>query len=203
MTLSHAPNPTSGYTMSNKGKYESRNPLKRALLGRFLRRVRFIVDAGDTDLILDVGTGEGLFWQETACSSSVIGVDVRQDALVEALGRGISPVRASALRLPFADSSFDLVLAMEILEHLPCPELAVQELRRIARERVIVTVPWEPWFSLAVLIGSGQHWRRLGREPEHINAFGPREIESLLRIAFPTVRVTFCAPWMIVEAFTW
>lgn len=186
--------------MSNKGKYESRNPLKRAMLNRFLRRVRSIVDASDADVILDVGTGEGLFWQDTSRRPTVIGVDIRHEALVEAGGTGVLPIRGSAFCLPFADSSFDLVLAMEILEHLPQPENAAKELRRIARERVIVTVPWEPWFSLAVLFGSGQHWRRLGREPEHINAFGPHEIKSLLRAVFPTVQVTFCAPWMIIEA---
>lgn len=186
--------------MSNKGKYESRNPLKQAMLHRFLRRVRSIVDASDADVILDVGTGEGLFWRDTSRLPTVIGVDVRQEALVEAGGTGVLPIRASAFGLPFGDSSFDLVLAMEILEHLPNPEDAAKELRRVARERVVVTVPWEPWFSLAVLFGGGQHWRRLGREPEHINAFGPREIESLLGAVFPSVEVTFCAPWMIIEA---
>lgn len=186
--------------MSNKGKYESRNPLKRALLDRFLRRVASHIDP-EVSSVLDIGTGEGLFWERSPLSLSVVGIDIRQDALVEARQLGnLYPARASATALPFADASFDLVVAMEILEHLPSPEAALREIRRVAGSNVLITVPWEPWFSLGVLFGSGEHWRRLGREPEHINAFGPNDIRELVSERFGEVRVSTCAPWLIVQA---
>ena len=186
--------------MTNKAKYDTKNPLKRALLKRFLDRTRRIVDSPGVRSVLDVGTGEGLFWLHDA-GREVVGVDVRMDALREAASHGVvRPVRGSAYELPFDDSSFDLVVAIEILEHLESPERAAAELSRVSRSRVLVTVPWEPWFSLGVLLGTGQHWRRLGREPEHINAFGPHDIEAVLSPWFGSVTVATCAPWIVVEA---
>jgi SAM-dependent methyltransferase len=187
--------------MSNKGKYQTGNPLKRKLLTRFLARASTRISATSPKSVLDVGTGEGLFWAESGLSAHVVGIDVRRDALLEARGVGnLHPVRASARSLPFADSSFDLVVAMEILEHLDRPSDAIAELSRVTRSDAFITVPWEPWFSLGVLFGSGAHWRRLGREPEHINAFGPNDIHALVEAHFADVRVSTCAPWLIVEA---
>ncbi len=109
-------------------------------------------------------------------------------------------VLGSALALPFADRSFDTVTAIEILEHLMDPIGAITELSRVAREGVIVSVPWEPWFSLLVLMGSGSHPRRLGREPEHVQAFGPSELRSLLEDRFSSVQVSTCFPWLVGRA---
>jgi ubiquinone/menaquinone biosynthesis C-methylase UbiE len=185
--------------MTNKAKYETRNPVKRAILDRFLRRTAEGIQRLHPGQVLDVGTGEGLFW-EGIDVGSVVGIDVRADALREALAGGVVlPARASAYRLPFADASFDLVVAVEILEHLDDPDGAVDEIRRVTRSNALVTVPWEPWFSLGVLFGTGQHWRRLGREPEHVNAFGPAELRALLASRFPGVRVSTCAPWIVAE----
>lgn len=184
--------------MSNLGKYETGHPLKRALLRRFLRRARAAVGpiAGP---VLDVGAGEGLFW-DGADAGRVTAVDIRADAL--AVGRdraGLSPVVADAARLPFVDAAFDTVVAVEVLEHLADPAAAAAEIARVCRRRGVVTVPWEPLFSLAVLVGSWRHWRRLGREPEHVNAFGPRDLEALLAPHFATVDVSRCFPWLVAR----
>lgn len=184
--------------MSNLGKYKTRNPLKRALLERFLRRAKAAVPDGGAS-ILDVGTGEGLFW-EALPRSSVVGVDIRLDALKVASDGGVvSPVLASADNLPFATNSFDFVMAVEILEHLPEPGPAVAEMSRVSRSGGLITVPWEPWFSLMVLVGTGQYGRRLGREPEHVQAFGPEHLEALLGLHFDRVRVDTCLPWLMAE----
>ncbi len=52
-------------------------------------------------------------------------------------------VKASALKLPFADSSFDIVLTADMLEHLPKSErqIALCEMLRVAKDRVIIAVP--------------------------------------------------------------
>ena len=47
--------------------------------------------------------------------------------------------------LPYADGSFDTVIASDVLEHLDDPVTALEDLLRVARRRVIVTVPAYQW----------------------------------------------------------
>lgn len=55
----------------------------------------------------------------------------------------LEKVTATAIRLPFREASFDVVLSVDSLEHLTAPErpVALSELVRVARRMVIVTVP--------------------------------------------------------------
>jgi hypothetical protein len=50
-------------------------------------------------------------------------------------------VTANALALPFAQATFDTVVAFETLEHLVQPEWALAEFRRVARKNVVLSVP--------------------------------------------------------------
>ena len=56
-------------------------------------------------------------------------------------------VRADLLALPFPDGAFDVVMASEVLEHIPDDAAAMAEIARVVRPggRVAVTVPrWWP-----------------------------------------------------------
>ena len=47
----------------------------------------------------------------------------------------------NAVHLPYVDKSFDTVMAFELLEHLPDPAYTLQEIHRVCRKNLIVTVP--------------------------------------------------------------
>ena len=47
-----------------------------------------------------------------------------------------------ATTLPFPDDSFDLVLAIEVLEHVPGPEAALSELARVCSGTFVASVPF-------------------------------------------------------------
>jgi ubiquinone/menaquinone biosynthesis C-methylase UbiE len=51
---------------------------------------------------------------------------------------------ADIRKLPFKENSFDVVLAAEILEHLPWEDLetALKELARVSKDKVIVSIPY-------------------------------------------------------------
>ncbi len=150
--------------------------------------------------MLDVGSGEGLFW-EAYVPAKLVAVDVRHQALIEGRTRiGAMAINGNIFALPFREGTFDLVTAIEILEHLMDPAAALDEIRRVARDRVVVSVPWEPFFSISTILGSGKHIRRLGREPEHVQAFGPGDLENLLSERFSTVEVETCFPWILAHA---
>jgi hypothetical protein len=95
-----------------------------------------------------------------------------------------------------AGAPADVVLCLEVLEHLEEPGRAVQRLAEWSRHAVIVSVPWEPWFRLGNL-ARGQWLARLGNHPEHVQAFGPRRLAALLARELDAVRVVPCFPWLI------
>lgn len=66
-------------------------------------------------------------------------------AVAARLGLGVPTRAADAGRLPFADDSFDNVLAIHLLEHLDPPhgDRVLREALRVARRRVVVAVPLE------------------------------------------------------------
>jgi SAM-dependent methyltransferase len=121
---------------------------------------RFPIEAGQQVLDLGCGFGRHAF-EAYRRGADVVAVDRSADELVqvEALfaamaAQGEAPggslartVRADLLELPFADASFDVVIASEVLEHIPDDRRAVAEIARVVRPggRVAITVPrWWP-----------------------------------------------------------
>ena len=94
-------------------------------------------------LVLDVGSGpQGLarFLRRT-----IVGVDIGFGGEVEKSTESfLLPVRASATHLPFRDRSFDAVVSMDMLEHIPRSDRprAVSELFRVGRSLVVLGFPF-------------------------------------------------------------
>jgi len=95
--------------------------------------------------ILDIGCGTGAMLDELQPFGDVVGADFSPEALQFCMTRGVdSPLaRADVRRLPFADSSFDVVTAMDIIEHIDDDKAASSEIYRVLKPggRLLVTVP--------------------------------------------------------------
>jgi SAM-dependent methyltransferase len=92
--------------------------------------------------IVDVGCGDGrLAHRLAAAGFDVVGVDQSPTALARVQ---VPRCRCSADALPFADDTFDVAICAEVIEHLPEPLFSntLKELRRVARDCVIITVPY-------------------------------------------------------------
>ncbi len=86
--------------------------------------------------ILDVGCGAGFLARHLAESGhKVQGVDYSLPSLRAARKRTASVLyhRSDALRLPFRDGAFDVVCAMDFLEHVENPKAVVAEAARVLR----------------------------------------------------------------------
>lgn len=86
--------------------------------------------------VLEIGPGPGLFKKiATAFNINVETLD---------LDRELNPDHAgSATAMPFADSSYDVVCAFQMLEHLPY-EISLQafnEMARVCRNNVVISLP--------------------------------------------------------------
>ena len=72
------------------------------------------------------------------------GVDIDEEAIGFCRERGLQDVRiGEAANLPFGDGSFDLVTALDVVEHLDDDVAAFREMKRVLRPggQILVTVP--------------------------------------------------------------
>ncbi|MFC4988520.1 class I SAM-dependent methyltransferase [Saliphagus infecundisoli] len=92
--------------------------------------------------VLDVGCGTGELSRVIVEESpgTVVGCDVDRDLLATAREH-VSVVAGDALRLPFPDDSFDLVVCQALLINLPEPAAALSEFARVSRELVAAIEP--------------------------------------------------------------
>lgn len=94
--------------------------------------------------IMDVGCGTGTMMNYLKKYGSVVGIDTSDEALNFCRQRGKRKVyKANINRLPFNNSSFDLVTALDVIEHVEEDDQALQELFRVCKKggRVTITVP--------------------------------------------------------------
>lgn len=92
--------------------------------------------------VLDVGCGRGFLVHKIAkkYDINVVGIDMSIPAhLVNT--KTISFLSGDIEKLPFIDNFFDTVVCSHTLEHVQNIDLAIAELRRVARKRLIVMVP--------------------------------------------------------------
>jgi len=108
--------------------------------------------------LLDVGFGNGQFLEYfTWKGMDVTGLEKPHENVEKYKSLGFKTVQYDLdkknLRLPFEDNSFDVVICTDVLEHLKNPKDVLDEMYRVSKEMVLVTVPaGESYYS-----------------PEHIN----------------------------------
>lgn len=99
-------------------------------------------------LILDAGCGTGLAEDVLSGLGTVVGVDIALDAVKDHACESPECIcLASIDPAPFADRTFDLVVALDIIEHIEDDCAAVREMHRICRPggRLLLTVPAYDW----------------------------------------------------------
>ncbi len=119
--------------------------------------VRILAALGDVrGAVLDAGCGTGGLLarlRATRADLGLIGVEWSESACRRAAAKSGTPIaRGSANALPFADASFDAVIAADLLCHRAVdPERALAELRRVLRPggRLVVNMPAYAWLFSA------------------------------------------------------
>jgi len=185
-------------------KYGSTNPVVRRLMAGFEGTLDRLFHHAAPQSVLDVGCGEGVLtyrWAQQLGDAPVVGLDLDDPKLrAEWETRHRDNLRFDTMppdRLPCADDEFDLVTAIEVLEHVPDPERTVSEMARVARRHLLVSVPREPLWR-ALNIARGAYLRDLGNTPGHVNHFSKRGFAALLARHGEPVEICSPFPWTMI-----
>jgi ubiquinone/menaquinone biosynthesis C-methylase UbiE len=195
--------PTAVPTGNTYDKYASGNPIERRLMAAFMDRLDASLPTEAPATILEVGVGEGEVADRVSQrfpDAFVTGIDLPDESLAEHWSnRRLAASFADIVALPYPDDTFDLVLAIEVLEHVPNPMGALRELARVARRDLVLSVPREPLWRVANM-ARGKYWRDLGNTPGHIQHWSRDAFSRLVGVHLDVVDVHSPTPWTMVAA---
>jgi len=112
--------------------------------------IKDLVNQAKPGSLLDIGCGTGsLLLSLSSKVDSITGIDLSEKAVKHC--RQIMPqanfVEGEATQLRFADNSFDLVLALDVIEHVSEDKSVISEAYRVLKPggRLILSAPAFPW----------------------------------------------------------
>lgn len=187
------------------GKYEESGRIASMLVDRFYGAVRSLLEPSlpACSSVHEVGCGAGfstLRLREWMPETVELSASDLTDSLVDKArtrNPGVSIDTRSAYELRFPDKSIDVVVMMEVLEHLDKPADALAELARVARRHVLISTPREPIWR-ALNFARGKYMGALGNTPGHINHWSSTGLRKMVSPMFEVVGRRQPLPWTVL-----
>ncbi len=195
----------SGSNEEFTGKYEKSGAVGLWLLSRFFESAHDLLKPHLNDIrsVVEVGCGPGYSSQRiqrwlpdgTRFLASDLSADLIENA--RRLNPSFACVQQSAYELAHPEKSFDLVIMLEVLEHLETPEVAFSELQRVSSKYVLLSTPREPiWRALNFL--RGKCMSAFGNTPGHIQHWSTASLMRFVSPYFSVVGTARPLPWSIL-----
>jgi SAM-dependent methyltransferase len=136
------------------------NRIRHLSVSNELETLQKMLERNSNALILDLGCGKGEYtvnvFSKKIDSNRLVGVDIDAERCYIAQESGISIVQANLNEeLPFRDSSFDVILAHQVIEHLYNNDTFIDEVWRILKDGgygIIATENLASWHNIFSLI---------------------------------------------------
>ncbi|HVR42636.1 MAG TPA: glycosyltransferase [Thermoanaerobaculia bacterium] len=128
--------------------------------------------------LLEVGAGNGLFGEMAATEFDYVGIDLSEDAVRAARGRGLEVYRASLSHFVNTGSPFDAVTLFHVFEHLADPHDALATISELLKPGGIVLLITPDTESLLCAL-SGDRWVSY-KFPEHLILYSRSALIELL-----------------------
>ncbi len=104
----------------------------------FTRLIKQYLQNDKSSKILDIGCGTGLNMESLADLGDVTGIDYSMNALQYCSNIGNPLCQANMSSLPFQSNSFDLITALDVIEHIEDDIHALKEVNRVCNNNGIV-----------------------------------------------------------------
>ena len=170
------------FTGQHADGYADYRGAEAVLRQEFARTVEFIRARRDGGRLLEVGCAYGFFLQEAKRHFDVAGIELAAEAAANARGAGLNVLTGVADEPTLAGlGSFDAIVMLDVIEHLPDPRETVRLLgRHLAPGGIIVITTGD--FGSPVARLCGRRWR-LMTPPQHLWFFTPDSLSGLGRAA--------------------
>lgn len=146
---------------------------------------------GDSPQILDLGCGSAAVSVQIARdfpSAHVHGADIDERLLETARLRGLDVHHVDFdVPLPFDDSSFDMILMVDSIEHVRCRRDTMREVARLLKPDGTFLVFTPPYDTFTWWLGERMFRLVTGRPTDHVSPFTRESLEWLLHEYFERV----------------
>lgn len=204
MKIDHSKLNANPETEDFSGKYKDTSLISQYLVNSYFEAVRRLLSKiEEINSAHEIGIGEG---RSTARLKKMV-INLSGSEYVDKLVRmaqnnnpELNIFQESVYELKYDNESIDLVFLLEVLEHLDYPESALDEIKRISKNYLILGVPREPLWRFFNMCRF-KYLKDFGNTPGHLNHWSKRSIIRLVEkkygkvIAFETP-----IPWTIVLA---
>lgn len=183
-------------------KYTQTNLISRRIIANFYQEIDRLLNNLPIANALEVACGPGfstqyltklcpdINWQASDNETNLV-------AQAREKNPEINISQESIYQLNRPNNNFDLVVALEVLEHLAKPEEALQELRRVTKTYCLVSVPREPLWRILNML-RGRYLKNLGNTPGHINHWSGNQLKKFVSPYFTISKQVQPLPWTIL-----
>jgi len=184
-------------------KYEKANPITKALLNNFFKTVLGLIPK-DTRNVLEVGCGGGFSTERLRgglANKHFEASDHDSELVSSAKERNpdMKISKESIYSLTRSSNSFDVVISLEVFEHLEDTGSAFKEIIRVSSRYAILSVPNEPTWRILNML-RGKYIKDLGNTPGHINHWTPRGFETFVGEHMKVISRKNPMPWTAILA---
>ncbi|MFP4322440.1 MAG: class I SAM-dependent methyltransferase [Anaerolineales bacterium] len=179
-------------------KFNASNPAVRWIMRGFRHGLQDLLAQTTYQRVLEIGCGEGHI-QALLQMPGSLASDIDLDILIMARQRFAAThyFLADGTAMPLPSGAFDLVLAIEVLEHVPAPERLLREAIRLSQRYCIFSVPREPLWR-ALNMARGKYLAAWGNTPGHINHWSTNAFLDFVASQAQIVAHSQPFPWTMV-----
>jgi len=190
------------YQIKTNYKYLSKNPISRFLVSNFNKTIQKAISQIHFSSILDVGCGEGVtinLIEPYIKNKTCLGIDL--DPAHIKMSKENAPFcefkTGDIYNMPFEENAFDVLLCLEVLEHLDNPEKAIKQLYKTTSKYLIISVPNEPIWRILNMV-RGSYWKNMGNTPGHLNHWSTKSLKKFAGKYFKISKTYTPLPWTIL-----